>query len=263
MKPLICTKVFTCRFTLILSFFIYSNVFGQKEQKAWELEFLPARNEIVSSNLLIIGDDRSGSTSTSRKLTLDEYKSILDAFQQKYGGTVAVRVIGNPINNQLEFIRFKPKPTYRIPDITPIATKHKLTLTGRAEALEAQRKLEKSKDLRNKENQTLLNNFLSQINSNIINYKPKGKDLTDIIDFFSHLSLLISEPQYKNKNVTIILLSDGIHDASKSKVSPINLTGRVSLHLIGWKDKTVFAGNPKLLYYESKDGLLESINEVL
>ncbi len=47
--------------------------------------------------LLVIGDDRSGSTGDIRKLEQTDYENLLQIIGEKGGGTVAVLLIGNPM----------------------------------------------------------------------------------------------------------------------------------------------------------------------
>lgn len=249
---------------LLFLLFINNNNISAQEDDSWKKEISNPKLNSVSGNILIIGDDRSGSTKNQRQLSEEEYKSIIENYINKYSGVVAVRVIGNPAAQNLEFFRYKPKPTYIVPDLNSIAKKYNLTLTNRALAKKDIDALKKKNDSIANLNSKGINQFIVSINNSILNYKPNGKDLTDINDFLDHLNVLINEPQYKGKKIDIILQSDGVHDANKKPVTTIKFEMPVRLFLIGWKNKTIFQGSKLITnYYESKEGLLESITEIL
>jgi hypothetical protein len=248
---------------LFLLIFINNNISAQ-EDDSWKKEISNPKLNPASGNVLIIGDDRSGSTKNQRQLSAEEYKTIIEAYINKYSGVVAVRVIGNPASQNLEFFRYKPKPTYIVPDLNAIAKKYNLTLSNRALAKKSIDSISKKNEEILKSNANNKNLFIESITNSIINYKPNGKDVTDINDFIEHLNIIINEPQYKGKKIDIILQSDGVHDANKKPVTPITFEIPVRLFLIGWKNKAIFQGNRLTInYFESKEGLLESISEIL
>jgi len=213
-------------------------------------------------SLLVIGDDRSGSTSVNRKLTKDEYEEVFKNFIKSSYGTIAVRVIGNPKNDNLEFHRLKVLPSYKK---ILIDESKDPTLTERGKINLRNKQIVIKNDSIKQINEEHLNSFLDKIDENVINYKKAGKDLTDINDIFSHLNDIVNESEYKKaKKITIVLLSDGIHDATKEKVNKINFDDKpVEIHLIGWKDKSVFSlDDSKINCYESKDGFLETTKSI-
>ena len=250
-------------YTLLILLFATSGIRAQ-DSDSWKNEINNLKISPINGNILIIGDDKSGSTKNQRQLSAEEYRTIIDEYSKKYSGVIAVRVIGNPASQNLEFFRFKPKPTYIVPDLNTIAKKYNLTLTNRAWAKKEIEKITKKNDSISNSNSKGINQFIINITNSILNYKPNGKDVTDINDFLDHLNVLINEPQYKGKKIDIILQSDGVHDANKKTVTPLKFEMPVRLYLIGWKNKEVFQGDKlKINYFESKDGLLESLSDIL
>ena len=219
------------------------------------------KNELTlnedNSSLLVIGDDRSGSTNANRKLTREEYEVIINDFIKNSCGVVAVRVIGNPKDDNLEFHRLQIAPCYKKiildksgdPTLTEIANNKKLNL-----------EIENINDSIRNSNKEKLTAFLDKIEENVIKYKKAGKDLTDINDVFYHLETIVNETAFKmSKSITVVLLSDGVHDANKEKVKKLGFERPVRIQLVGWKDKSVFSTDQsEITSYESKEGLIEA-----
>ena len=59
--------------------------------------------------LLLIAEDRSGSSQGSRKLTLEDYQALGEHFVENYIGQFVVRTIGNPSPEQRDFFTFSVK----------------------------------------------------------------------------------------------------------------------------------------------------------
>jgi hypothetical protein len=113
------------------------------------------------------------------------------------------------------------------------------------------------------ENKNKIEEFNSIIEQNIINYKKAGKDLTDVNDALIHVSEIINERTFKDLNkIYVIILSDGVHDATKQKVKSFETELPVELYLVGWKDKSVFSSISNLYKYESKEGFLNATNKI-
>lgn len=210
-----------------------------------------------TSSVLIIGDDRSGSTAKNRKLNINDYKAIINQFNKSSFGTIAIRTIGNPQFESMEFYRVELYPEL---DLIKINEEGDPTLSERKIINKKNKVIKSQNDSINDVNTQAINYFLDTIENNVINYKKNGKDLTDINDFLSHLKDLYNElPEDKYSNIHIVIFSDGVHDANKSKVSPITFKDDVTLHLIGWKDQKIFTiSEDKIRSYESKEGFLNA-----
>lgn len=214
--------------------------------------------------LLIIGDDRSGSTSVNRKLTLDDYKKILESFGRFHTGTVAVRVIGNPKNDNLEFHRMSLTPFYQLlpsdPNVCCLSSKNQLTLTELETYKLSVAKIKQENDKIGSLNRSELDRFIEVIENDVINYTKGGKDVTDINDALLHINQIINEKIFESySKIYVILLSDGIHDADNKKVENFQTRDGVQIHLVGWKNKEIFTSPYS---YESKEGLLNSSENI-
>ena len=204
--------------------------------------------------LLIIADDRSGSTAVNRKLSKDNYEAILNKFATYHSGVIAVRVIGNPKNDNLEFhrltIKTKLKSLRKIDKLDDALFKSQPTLTEKAKYLKNYNKnydkINAYNNIINESNKTKMDAFLNKIDDQIIKYKTAGKDITDINDAFSHIHKIATESSFKSyKHVYIFILSDGVHDANTNKVKAFPYIENAQIYLVGWKDLTVFSSYTK------------------
>lgn len=208
-------------------------------------------------SLLIIAEDRSGSTSDHRKLTSNDYLTIFKAFENNYSGQIAVRIIGNPAPQEKEFfiLNLKELKPYLKMDNKDMLLSEKTVLRNKNQkiAIEnekiTQSNLEKIKVFINE-----------KINPKVVKYKPyKNKDVTDIADALHHIETKVNEPTFANYNkIQVLIISDGIHDAYKlKKALSLKLPANTELYIIGWKDKTVFSKVKNIENFESIDGFIE------
>ena len=205
--------------------------------------------------LLIIAEDRSGSTTDHRKLTAQDYKKIITQFQEKANGQVAVRVIGNPAPAEREFFTLviaPQKPYIEIPNDAKMSTKGKLRKDNEKIALENEQIIANNK--------RATSNFIaSKVNQHVLNYKPyKKRDLTNIKDALHHIETKIKEPTFKSYDkVQVLIVSDGKHDATKLKEKlQFQPTQNLDLFLIGWLDQSVFSNVTNIDSFESVDGFI-------
>ncbi len=204
--------------------------------------------------LLIIAEDRSGSTKNQKKMTADHYEKIFNAFNNKYCGEIDVLVIGNPSPQEQNFYPLVidcPEPLKKIPSGALLTQKAHIKKQNDQILLHNKQLIGKNKDK--------IHDFVqSVIRSKVSGYKPyRGKDLTDIKTFFEHLRKKINEPTYANFNqILIVVISDGIHDAFKLK-EPLRFrcNPKLRLFLVGWKDKKMFE-NCHTDEFESVDGFV-------
>ena len=205
--------------------------------------------------LLIIAEDRSGSTTDHRKLTAQDYKKIITQFQEKANGQVAVRVIGNPSPEEREFFTLAitpQKPYIEIPSDAKMSTKGKLRKDNEKIALENEQIIANNK-------RSISNFIASKVNQHVLNYKPyKNRDLTNIKDALHHIETKIKEPTFKSYyKVQVLIISDGKHDATKLKEKiQFQPTQNLDLFLIGWLDQSVFSNVTNIDSFESVDGFI-------
>ena len=207
-------------------------------------------------SLLIIAEDRSGSTTDHRKLNENDYLKIFNQFQENANGQMAVRVIGNPAPAEREFfmLPIKGQKQFKvIPKDALMSQKGKLRKLNEEIAIE---NIQISKN-----NLTAIKGFIANnVTKHILNYKPhKNKDITNIQDALHHLELKVHEPTFRNyDNINILIVSDGIHDATKLKNKLVfNPEVTTNLFLIGWKDKSVFKNISNVESFESVNGFIE------
>ncbi len=206
-------------------------------------------------SLLIIAEDRSGSTSNHRKLTAQDYKKLVTQFQEKSNGQVAIRVIGNPAPSEREFftLQIEPqKPFLEIPKDALMSKKGKIRKDNEKIVIE-------NKDITAKNKRAASNFIASKIVQHVLNYKPyKGKDLTNIKNALHHIETKLKEPTFKTYDkIQILIISDGKHDATKLKESlQFKPTSNVDLFLIGWQDQSVFSNVTNIDSFESVDGFI-------
>ena len=242
---------------LLISIFTLSCETKKKETEKTTVDATVDTSVSVADckTLLIIAEDRSGSTTNHRKLTAQDYKKIVTEFQAKSNGQVAVRVIGNPAPAEREFFIFQveaQKPYLEIPKDALMSKKGKIRNDNKKIALE-------NKDIAAKNERAGSNFISSKVSQHILNYKPyKGKDITDIANALHHIETKIKEPTFKNYDkIQILIISDGKHDASKLKEKlKFNPTSNLDLYLIGWQDQSVFSNVTNIDSFESVDGFI-------
>lgn len=212
--------------------------------------------------LLVIGDDRSGSTTDIRRLEVDDYKQMMTTVCEKGGGAFACVIIGNPDPQN--------KQTFR--KTFDLQHSHKAKTKGAT--LSQDEKVMHDNEKIDAENQSILaanaakcDEFCKIINDAFINYKPANKDLTDINDALLHIKTLINEPTYSDyDNIIVALFCDGVNQPHGSKVEPITVklesSKSFTLYTIGWKDLTTFADVPNKGAFDSKDGLIETLKKL-
>ncbi len=220
-----------------------------------------SNNTKKCKSLFIIAEDRSGSASSHRKLTANNYKNLLETFRKNNSGQVAVRVIGNPAPQQREFYILKIDP---LKDYLKMKKKDPL-LSEKTVLKNKNQKIAEENEQIEANNLKKIQKFIQEkIEPNVIKYKPyKNKDITNIKDALEHLETKINEPTFTNYDkIEVLIISDGIHDAGKLK-NKLNFkaNNNTQLYLIGWKDKSVFNTVKNKANFESIDGFIEYYNE--
>jgi len=214
--------------------------------------------------LLVIGDDRSGSTSDIRKLKEEDYQALFTAVSEKGGGTVAVCLIGNPHSQNKEPYLLKLELLQNTVPYDPRDTH--LTLTEKSRVKLKNDKINESNKKALEDNQEKINQYISTVIKNtIIAYKPNGVDHTDLDDAIFRLNTLIHEPGYKDyNNIVVVMLSDGKNQPVKA-VKPItailsHLGAKV--YLVGWNTGTNCFQTAGLEKFSVKDGMIEVVKNL-
>ncbi len=242
------------KFFFFLSFFfqIACSTSDTEKQNVQISKSFPEKEKV----LLVIAEDRSGSTHDLRKMNVEDYKEIIEAYAKKYCGEVAVRIIGNPPPQQKNFFRLNIdcyKPQKNIDQKLKLDKKAELTLENQKIAQENNEIMQ--------QNKTKISNFIEKtIKPYIINYQPyNNNDLTNIVSFLEDLEKLLNEITFENyKKIDVLIISDGNHDADKQKLpEKLNLKyqNKINFYLIGWKPEKPFHKN--VYGFESKDGFIK------
>lgn len=242
------------------------------------LLFLSCKNKVVScpdtiqmpatlkkdescKTLLLIAEDRSGSTANHRKLSAGNYSQIFTTFIEKMTGQVAVRIIGNPTLQDQEFFRFNAEPPYQ-----PVSMPGNANLDDEGLNRCQNEKIDKMNNQIKSKNQDTVKSFVqSVVEPKIIQYKPDAKkDVTNIADALQHIQELVNEPTFENSKIIVLIISDGEQTSSTLK-SPLtfNPNKPLTVYLVGWKDTSVFSKVPDIKNFESIEGFLaffKSIN---
>jgi len=215
--------------------------------------------------MMILGDDRSGSSQSIQKLNKEDYKAVIDIINQNGHGYFTSTIIGNPAPNSKEIFRLK------ISALKPyenILTSDHPTLTEQAKQKKHNEKIKARNEKVKKKNETRMNTFLSQtLDQSILKYKPyKNIDITNIDLAFDHINKLLREPNIDDYDKIIVtLFTDGVNEPKRSgKIEKIKntlqLTDNAELYLIGWKDTSVFNGI-EINEFEGKEGFFSYLED--
>ncbi|MBL7558296.1 hypothetical protein JAO71_00660 [Olleya sp. YSTF-M6] len=215
--------------------------------------------------MIILGDDRSGSSQSIQKLDKTDYEAVIDIINQNGHGYFASTIIGNPAPNSKEIFRLKVSALKPYEDIL---TSENPTLTEQAKQKKHNEKIKAKNEKIKKKNQSRLKSFLSKtLESSILGYKPhKGNDITNIDLAFGHINKLLKEPNIEDYDKVIVaLFTDGVNEPVRSgKIVDIKnnleLTDNAELYLVGWKDTSVFGGI-EINEFEGKEGFFSYLED--
>jgi len=250
-------------FLIVLFLSLITFSCGESGKKA---HALPELEEVADCKIMIIlGDDRSGSSQSIKKLDADDYKTVIDIINENGNGYFASTIIGNPAPNATEIFRLK------ISALKPyenIITSDHPTLTEQAKQKKHNEKIKAKNEKIKKKNASRLNKFLSQtLEKSIMAYKPyKGNDITNIDLAFNHINKLLKEPNIDDYDKIIVaLFTDGVNEPKRSgKIvdieNKLQLTDNAELYLVGWKDTSVFDGM-EINEFEGKEGFFSYLED--
>lgn len=222
-------------------------------------------NDGYFKTLLVIGDDRSGSTSDIRKLTGEDYRILMESIGSKGGGAVAVCLIGNP------------KPQSREPYVLSMgilenlaiydSRSNDLTLTKRGQLKNVNDKIrDRNQEFLKGQTKKITEFLNAKISPNVIAYAPLGKDQTDLNDAVGRINTLVHEPQYDGYDkIIVVLLSDGKNEQTGTTAKPIVNKikhPQTEFYLIGWETATTCFEGMRISQMSSKDGFLEIIKNL-
>ncbi|MCB0778508.1 MAG: hypothetical protein KDC03_03005 [Flavobacteriales bacterium] len=201
--------------------------------------------------LLVVCDDRSGSMSRNSELTLAHYKALAGTLQGEQGGTMAVRVVGDP--NKLDFVRLDLVPHYRNLEMTkddPLLSEKGL-LRRKNERIKF---LNDSIDVANQKSMTA---FLDHIDKEVVNYRPHANDKTDVLGAMEHMEKLMNESTYQGRRITALVASDGVDDMNGPGWNlELKLPEGAQLALVNWAGNGTITG-VEPLQFESVQGFVD------
>lgn len=222
--------------------------------------------EVVNykKTLLVIGDDRSGSTSNIRKLTEQDYKTLFNAVNEKGGGTVAVCLIGNPQAQNREPYMQNLTPMQQVQAYDPKDTH--LTLTEKSKIKLRNDKINVANQQVLQANTDNINRFIEDpVKKNILDYHPAGVDHTDLDDAISRINTLVNEPGYRNyDNIIVVMVSDGRHQPGKGE-KPVSATlahPKAKVYLVGWETPVTCFGSAEINKFSSKDAMITEVKNL-
>lgn len=215
--------------------------------------------------MIILGDDRSGSSQSLQKLDKSDYETVINIITENGSGYFASTIIGNPAPNSKEIFRLKVSA---LKDYEDILTSDNPTLTEQAKQKKHNEKIKAKNEKIKKKNQSRVSTFLSKtLESSILAYKPyKGNDITNIDLAFNHINKLLKEPNMEDYDkIIVVLFTDGVNEPVKSgKIEKIEnaleLTDNAELYLVGWKDTSVFGGI-EINEFEGKEGFFSYLED--
>ncbi len=248
----------------ILPFFIFLSIISCETSKPKHTEI--AEEEIPECKIMIVlGDDRSGSSQSIQKLNKEDYKSIINVINENGSGYFSSTILGNPAPNSKEIFRLKVSP---LKPYKNILTSEHPTLSERAKQKKYTDKIKAKNEKIKKKNASRLNTFLSKtVQNSILGYKPyKGNDITNIDLAFEHINKLLKEPKVDDYDkIMVVLFTDGVNEPKKSgrikKIkNKLELPDNAELFLIGWKDTSVFEGL-EMNQFEGKEGFFSYMED--
>jgi hypothetical protein len=225
-----------------------------------------AEEEIPDCKIMIIlGDDRSGSSESIQKLNKEDYESIINVITENGNGYFASTIIGNPAPNSKEIFRVKVSKQKPYKNIL---TSDNPTLTEQGKQKKANEKVKLKNDKIKKKNASRVNTFLSKtLQKSILDYKPyKGNDITNINLAFEHINKLLKEPNIDDYDkIMVVLFTDGVNEPKRSGriekiTNQLALTDNAELFLVGWKDTSVFDGMD-INEFEGKEGFFSYVED--
>ncbi|QXP60445.1 hypothetical protein [Olleya sp. HaHaR_3_96] len=215
--------------------------------------------------MIILGDDRSGSSQSIQKLDKADYEAVINIITENGNGYFASTIIGNPAPNSKEIFRLKVSA---LKPYENILTSDNPTLTEQAKQKKHNEKIKAKNEKIKKKNQSRVNTFLSKtLTSSILTYEPyKGNDITNIDLAFNHINKLLKEPNMDDYDkIIVVLFTDGVNEPVRSgKIEAIEntleLTDNAELYLVGWKDTSVFGG-AEINEFEGKEGFFSYLED--
>jgi len=248
-----------------LPILILLSIFSCDTPKAKHNSLLDVEEIPECKIMIILGDDRSGSSESIQKLNKEDYKTIVDVINQNGNGYFTSTIIGNPAPNSKEIFRLKVSA---LKPYKNILTSEHPTLSEQAKQKKYNDKIKAKNEKIKKKNESKLNSFLSKtVQNSIVNYKPyKGKDITNIDLAFGHINKLLKEPNVDDYDkIMVVLFTDGVNEPRRSgKIEKIKTTlalpDNAELFLIGWKDTSIFEGL-ELNEFEGKEGFFSYIED--
>jgi len=244
---------------LIVIILLFNNCDGNKKNETIK----PEKKYIKT--LLVIGDDRSGSSNKIRKLTTDDYRAIFNKIAISGGGTISVSIIGNPEPQSTEpYLISLPQLT----DTIWFDNNDKdLLMQDRTNILSENKKIKSANEENLMQSKSKIDSFISStILPKIINYHSDGGDNTDLDESIKQINTLVHTSIFNDYDkVIVVIFSDGKNEPN-GKLIPINSLlehDKLILYLIGWTEKTECFKVSNIFNLSSKEIFIEELNNQL
>jgi hypothetical protein len=257
----------------LINSLIFTLNFSLYSQYEWE-PLIPKQYIINNpNNLLIIGDDRSGSTKRIDKLTLNDYKEIFTTIENNGGGFVYIFLIGNPMPESYTPLYVQIKPKSINIDKPAICSKYKI-IACLEKVTKINKEINKNNELIINDNRTKINQILSEIDRKIIQYEyGSGKDLTNLDDVIDRINKKLNDITCNNPdiNTSIALISDGWNEPKTDGITPLkkvlDLSNKNSKCIfIGWENDAYLKDNyinSKYRWFVSKTEFLQNLQDLI
>jgi len=213
-------------------------------QEEWEKLIPNNIFDTIPKQLVIIGNDRSGSNIRIKKLSLEDYGRLFSRLSENGGAYVQILLIGNPkpLSYSPITLLIKCKLHHIIP---PPDCKENKILSCLLKVKNINDNIDKYNIRAENHNRRELSAKLSLIKSNIIEYSSLNNyDLTDLDDVLKRINItLLDAKKDVYSKESIILITDGWNEPKRNGRKPLeikidNSDPNIRFILVGWENET-------------------------
>ncbi len=194
---------------------------------------LPVRKTIAVPQLIVFGEDVSGTFKQHERLHPDELRRLcLQLLEAGMEAAIYIGPIGNP--DVKPFLKCELKPPQTVNPEDPLSKRKQQAIRRQRDTGQNQKAVEQ-----------FIQDYVAKI------YKRKPEMNTDIGGFLDRAEQILDEPRYARFQKTLFLHSDGFHDVGGHKNLPPLEKSRfegVAFRASGIKDKGLVKNLDVVLY---------------